>query len=77
MLYIFLLFTIIVNIACSADLYYKGRELNIDDKIGMSAGRYINISKLNSSASCGYEATCSTGGYDGVCVSISSGCFSL
>jgi len=75
MFYILLLL-VIVNIAWSADLYYKGREQNIDDKIGMSAGRYINISKLNSSASCGYEATCSTGGYDGICVSISSGCCS-
>ena len=25
---------------------------------------------------CGYEATCSAGGYEGVCVSISSGCCS-
>ena len=40
-----------------------------DTQPGLSA-------EVGSTASCSYSATCSVSGYEGVCVSISSGCCS-
>ena len=72
MLFILLLLVIVNIVLCTelTDLYFKAHDNNRD---GMTAGIQLN---LNSSSSCGYEATCSVGGYDGVCVSISEGCCS-
>ena len=77
MLYIILLL-LLVNIYVVystelTDLYFKGHESNNNDKVEMNAGRKLH---LNTSASCGYEATCTYEGYDGLCQSISQGCCS-
>ena len=47
------------------------------DNVGMSAGIVRNSSVVGSTLGiCSYSATCSAGGYEGVCVSVSSGCCS-
>lgn len=47
--------------------------------LGLFIGQSLALDYANSTASlasCSYSATCSTGGYEGVCVSISAGCCS-
>jgi hypothetical protein len=47
----------------------------LEEARGMQAGLSIYANEtIKGELGCGYEATCSTGGYTGVCVSISSGC---
>jgi hypothetical protein len=46
----------------------------LEEARGMQAGYLYANHTVKSDLSCSYEATCSSGGYSGVCVSISSGC---
>ena len=67
-------FVVVVTLAAVAVAAEAGEKFVRE--IGMGAG-FSNETELSSgSGLCSYSATCTSGGVEGVCVSISAGCCS-
>lgn len=64
-----MMFSVIVALALIAAVLAQKNFLNETDAPGLKAGR-LDVEL----GSCSYTDTCSSGGYEGVCVSVSAGC---